>query len=127
MKKRIELSIFTKTSIDSFKLIFDEYNFVNVYIKTNLSNISETRKEMIELGYTTRLFVVFNNGKKEEFIFGKLKGQKGVFKEHCKNSVFRNSIENVIPISSNKDDSVLLDDLNIKNNYIGDSREWIII
>lgn len=127
MKKRIELSIFTKTDINSFKSIFNEYNLVNVYLKTNLSNISETRKQMIELGYTTRLFVVFNNGKKEEFIFGKLKGQKGVFKEHCKNSVFRNTIENVILISSNKDDSVLLDDLTIKNNYIGDSREWITI
>lgn len=125
-KKRVELCIFNQKNINDFVLYYEKYNIVNVYIKVNLLNLSETRKKLIELDYTTRLFVVFNDDNKEEYIYGKLKKQKGVFNEHCKNSVFRDDLIKLIDISSNENDIVLIDNEKIKEGYLG-NREWIII
>lgn len=131
MKKRIELSIFKNKSIKDFTLLFNEFDLISVYIKVDLKTLSETRKKLIEMGYTTRLFIHFENGIKSEYVFGKLKAKNGVFKEHCKNSVFRKKIENLIEISSNKDDFVMIDDEDIKNNFMLlvniNSRNWIIL
>ncbi len=125
-KERIELCIFNHININDFFDYYQKYNLVNVYIKVDLNNLSETRKKLIELDYTTRLFIVFHNDKKQEYIYGKLKKQKGVFNEHCKNSVFRNELIDLIDISSNEDDIILTDDENIKKTYLG-KRKWIII
>lgn len=122
--ERVELGIFNHKNIADIELLIKDYIIANIYIKVDLSNISETRKKLIDLKYTTRLFVTLENGKKSEYIFGKLKGSKGVFNEHCKNSFIHGNINNVIIISSNDLDTVMIDDNNIKNNK---DREWKII
>jgi hypothetical protein len=127
MTNRIELCILNTHSLEQFKTLYNTYNIVNIYIKTNIENLSAMRKELINLNYTTRLFVLFDGHKKQEYIYGKLKGQKGVFNEHCKNSVFRKPIEDLIDISSNIHDTVLTDDENLHSNYKGSERTWIIL
>lgn len=121
---RVELLIFKNKNILDFKNLINKYTIANVYIKVNLNNISETRKELIKLNYTTRLFVTINDGIKSEYIFGKLKKSKGVFNEHCKNSIIRNDINHVIQVSSNDNDVVIVDD---KSLIIEESRKWEII
>ena len=121
---RVELLIFKNKNILDFKNLINKYTIANVYIKVNLKNISETRKELIKLNYTTRLFVTINDGIKSEYIFGKLKKSKGVFNEHCKNSIIRNDINHVIQVSSNDNDVVIVDD---KSLIIEESRKWEII
>lgn len=121
---RVELLIFKNKNILDFKNLIDKYTIANVYIKVNLNNISETRKELIKLNYTTRLFVTINDGIKSEYIFGKLKKSKGVFNEHCKNSIIRNDINHVIRVSSNDNDVVIVDN---KSLIIEESRKWEII
>ncbi len=127
MKPRVELTLLNKNSIEKLLTLKEEYNLINVYIRTNIFNLSETRKNLIDLGYTTRLFVVLDNNQKVEYIYGKLKGQNGVFRENCKNSIFRKPLHEVIQISSEKNNTVILDDILIKNSYTGDHREWILI
>lgn len=122
--ERIELGIFNHKNIADIELLIKDYMIANIYIKVDLSNISETRKKLIDLKYTTRLFVTLEDGNKSEYIFGKLKGSKGVFNEHCKNSFIYGNIKNVIVISSNDSDTVMIDDNNIKNDK---DREWKII
>ena len=126
MKKRVELCLLTHKNVDDFQNLQQDYDFANVYIKTELHNLSATRKKLIELNYTTRLFIVLQQGKKEEYIFGKLKGFKGVFNEHCKNSVFRKPISEVIGVSSNINDSVLIDNSTIQSQFT-EERQWILI
>lgn len=121
---RVELLIFKNKNILDFKNLINKYTIANVYIKVNLNNISETRKELIKLNYTTRLFVTINDGIKSEYIFGKLKKSKGVFNEYCKNSIIRNDINHVIRVSSNDNDVVIVDD---KSLIIEESRKWEII
>lgn len=122
--ERVELGIFNHKNIADIELLIKDYIIANIYIKVDLSNISETRKKLIDLKYTTRLFVTLEDGNKSEYIFGKLKGSKGVFNEHCKNSFINGNINNVIVISSNDSDTVMIDDNNIKNDK---DREWKII
>lgn len=122
--ERVELGIFNHKNIADIELLIKDYTIANIYIKVDLSNISETRKKLIDLKYTTRLFVTLEDGNKSEYIFGKLKGSKGVFNEHCKNSFINGNINNVIVISSNDSDTVMIDDNNIKNDK---DREWKII
>lgn len=122
--ERVELGIFNYKNIADIELLIKDYTIANIYIKVDLSNISETRKKLIDLKYTTRLFVTLEDGNKSEYIFGKLKGSKGVFNEHCKNSFIYGNINNVIVISSNDSHTVMIDDNNIKNDK---DREWKII
>ena len=51
-------------------------------------------------------------------IFGKKKGNKGAFNEHCKNTVIRSEfyIDKLIDTSSNENDLVITDDLDILKN-----------
>lgn len=123
---RVELLIFKHKNIDDFMEINQKYVVANVYIKVDLKNISQTRKKLIDLNYTTRLFITVDDGKKTEYIFGKLKKSKGVFNEHCKNSIIRENIDKVITISSNNGDSVILDDKTLIEKIKGD-RLCIII
>lgn len=123
---RVELLIFKHKNIDDFIKISQKYVVANVYIKVDLKNISQTRKRLIDLNYTTRLFITVVDGKKTEYIFGKFKKSKGVFNEYCKNSIIRENIDKVITISSNNGDSVILDDKTLIEKIKGD-RLWIII
>lgn len=124
--KRVELLIFKNKKMNDFISLQEKYLIANVYIKVDLDNISDTREKLIGLNYTTRLFITFFQGKKTEYIFGKLKKSKGVFNEHCKNSIIRDDISKVIGISSNENDAVITDEKDIMENSKED-REWIII
>lgn len=124
--KRVELLIFEHKKIDDFINLTDKYIIANVYIKVGLDDISETRQKLIDLNYTTRLFISFSEGNKNEYIFGKLKKSKGVFNERCKNSIIREKISKIINISSNDEDSVIIDDDEIIK-IINKNREWIKI
>lgn len=124
--QRVELCIFKNQSIEALEKHMKDNQIVNIYLKVDLSNLSQSRKRLIELGYTTRLFIHLIDGKKNEYIYGKLKGVKGVFKEHCKNSVFRNSLSELITISSNEHDIILTDVPEFKQTF-KEKREWILI
>lgn len=124
--KRVELLIFEHKKINDFIKLTEEYIVANVYIKVDLDDISETRQKLIDLNYTTRLFISFFEGNKKEYIFGKLKKSKGVFNEHCKNSIIREKISKIINVSSNDKDIVIVDDEEIIKN-IDENREWIKI
>lgn len=121
--ERIELLIFKNKDIQDFIDISEKYMIVNVYIKVSLENISKTRKKLIDLNYTTRLFITYNNEIKEEYIFGKLKKSKGVFNEKCKNSIIREDISSVISVSSNEGDSIIVDDSGL---FKEENRDYII-
>lgn len=119
-KKRIELALISQHSLEDCKAWSPDYYVANIYIKVSGETISQTRADLIDLGYTTRLMVVIDNGIKSEWIFGKLKGGKGVFNLHCKNSVWRGSPSDFIGVSSNNGDAVLIDDENVKKG----ERAW---
>lgn len=50
--------------------------------------LSETRAEMVNDDFTTRLFVANINGQNFFYIYGKKKGKKGTFNQHCKNTFY---------------------------------------
>lgn len=128
--ERVELLIFEEKDFKEFKSLPNKYNIVNVYIKVNIKSLSEVRQKLIELGYTTRLFVTIESGVKKEYIFGKKKGQNGVFNEKCKNSIVRNSIAEVIKVSSNSGDKVLVDSESLLNKakvVFKNERDWVLL
>lgn len=110
MNKRIELVIIEKTRINEINSIL-EGNVGSVYSKVNLENLSNTRSFLISKNYTTRLMVIKNDSEVLYYIYGKKRSNKGVFKEHCKNSVLKinDYIEKLINVSSNELDSVMTD------------------
>lgn len=122
-KKRIELALISQHSLEECKEWNPDCYIANIYIKVTGETISQTRSILIDLGYTTRLMVVIDNGIKSEWIFGKLKGSKGVFNLHCKNSVWRGSPSDFIGVSSNDGDAVLIDDEMLKKG----ERVWYSI
>jgi hypothetical protein len=117
IKERIELIILNNSNIEKIKSILDD-NIGSVYIKVNLLELSNTRELLVNKDYTTRLMVIDNNKEVLYYIFGKKKGNKGVFKEHCKNTVIRSEsyIDKLINTSSNENDLVITDDLDILKN-----------
>ncbi len=125
IKERIELIILNNSNIEKIQSILDD-NIGSVYIKVNLLELSNTRELLVNKDYTTRLMVIDNNKEILYYIFGKKKGNKGVFKEHCKNTIIRSEdyIYKLIDTSSNENDLVITDDLDIltiinKRNRIG--------
>lgn len=116
-KERIELIILNNLNIEKINSILDD-NIGSVYIKVNLLKLSNTRELLINKNYTTRLMVIDNNKEIVYYIYGKKKGNKGVFKEHCKNTVIRskNYIDKLIETSSNENDLIITDDLEILKN-----------
>lgn len=128
--ERIELTILENDSFNKFKKLLDNYNLVNVYLGVDITTISKVREDLVNLGYTTRLFVVLDGNTKKEYIYGKKKGSKGVFNEKCKNSLIRENIVKVVDVSSNEYSKVVTDIKELENlaknkNYL--NREWIII
>lgn len=117
IKERIELIILNDSNIEKIKSILDD-NIGSVYIKVNLLELSNTRELLVNKDYTTRLMVIDNNKEILYYIFGKKKGNKGAFNEHCKNTVIRSEfyIDKLIDTSSNENDLVITDDLNILKN-----------
>ena len=98
MVDRVELAIIEKSKniIDFFEKT-SPYEIISIYFLVDLSNISFIRVYLIKQNYTTRLFIhIDENGMKKEYIYGKLKGKNGVFNEHCKNSVFRKNIQDIV-------------------------------
>ncbi len=124
-KERIELALLDHTSIKKFEQLLERNEVASVYIKVNLSTISKVRSRLVELNYTTRLFIhLSENGTKTEYIFGRLKGGKGVFNEFCKNTVFRRPLIDLIKISSAEQDVVAIDN----HDYItSEDRTWTIL
>ncbi len=127
MVDRVELAIIEKSKniIDFFEKT-SPYEIISIYFLVDLSNISFIREYLIKQNYTTRLFIhIDENGMKKEYIYGKLKGKNGVFNEHCKNSVFRKNIQDIVNISSNSGDSVIID---VNSNIIvNENRNFIYI
>lgn len=110
MNKRVELVILEEKNIEeNIKIL--ENNIGSIYVKVNLHNLSSTRVLLINNLYTTRLFVAKKNEDVIYYIYGKKQKNKGVFNEHCKNSVVKNEnyIEKIIEVSSNKNDLILTD------------------
>lgn len=110
MNKRVELVILEEKNIEeNIKIL--ENNIGSIYVKVNLHNLSSTRVLLINNLYTTRLFIAKKNEDVIYYIYGKKQKNKGVFNEHCKNSVVKNEnyIEKIIEVSSNKNDLVLTD------------------
>lgn len=110
MNERIELIIIEKTKIEKINDLLSE-NIGSVYIKVDLENLSDVRKFLISKNYTTRLMVIKNDFNVLYYIYGKKRSNKGVFNEHCKNSVLKTNdyIEKLINVSSNDSDTVFTD------------------
>tara|TARA_B100000700_G_C15061622_1_gene866301 strand:+ start:8012 stop:8419 length:408 start_codon:yes stop_codon:yes gene_type:complete len=117
-KKRFELVIFNELNNDKLLLLKTE-NIGTVYFYVDKYTMSTVREKLINYNYTTRLFVSKINNKNYFYIYGKKKKNKGVFNEHCKNSVyeytnFEKFYEHIISVSSNIQNVVLVDDKNLK-------------
>lgn len=114
MEKRIELLIYNNKKIEDINI---NRNIGSVYIKVNLNNLSKTRKVLIENNYTTRLMVINEKYGTIFYIYGKKQKNKGVFNEHCKNSLIKeeNYIKKIIEVSSNENDIIETDDLFVVN------------
>lgn len=86
----------------------------SIYVYADKYTISNIRAALISLNFTTRLIVAHINNENIFYIYGKRKGGKGVFNEHCKNTVFNfNSLEEfyqkIINTSSNPENQILSD------------------
>ena len=117
-KKRYELVIFNKLSDKKLNFLKNE-NIGTVYIYVDKYTISTIREKLINCNYTTRLFVSKINNKNYFYIYGKKKKNKGVFNEHCKNSVYEYDdfeifYEHIISVSSNIQNNVLVDDKSLE-------------
>lgn len=120
MKKenRFELVIFN--SLNNKKLNFlKDKNIGTLYIYVDKYTISTVREKLINSNYTTRLFVSKINNKNYFYVYGKKKKNKGVFNEHCKNSVYEYSnfekfYEHMLSVSSNIQDKVLVDNKDLE-------------
>lgn len=130
MKERVELCLIKNTNIKSIERILSK-DIGSVYISVNLDTISFTRDFLIKRNFTTRLCVFLSDmieddicsGKSSYYIFGKKKGNKGVFNEKCKNTVFRkdDNWNYILDVSSNNGDLVLIDDDSFLRNK---DRKW---
>lgn len=119
MKKRIDLIILKNTEYIKKRQELLKENIGSIYIKVDLNTLSETRIKLIEDKFTTRLFVANINNINEFYIYGKKKGNKGTFNEHCKNTYyeytnFEDFIIHIINVSSNIKEKVSTDDKLIK-------------
>lgn len=110
MKKRIELIILENKKIEELEEILD-LNVGSIYVKVDLSTLSNSRSYLISKNYTTRLMVIKQLDSVLFYIYGKKKGGKGVFNEHCKNSVIKvdDYLGKLIEVSSNPEDTVKTD------------------
>lgn len=124
MNNRIELLIYNYKKIEEVDL---NRNIGSLYIKVDLNNLSITRKILIENNYTTRLIVIKTKENNIFYIYGKKQKNKGVFNEHCKNTVFseENYIERIIKASSNENDIIETDDLNLENEIKNEKRNYV--
>lgn len=94
-------------------------NIGTLYIKVNIKTLSNVRSSMIKDDFTTRLFVVRIKDINIFYIYGKKKGKKGTFNEHCKSTYYKfDCIEEfykkIIEVSSNKGESIVIDSPEIK-------------
>lgn len=110
MKKRIELIILENKKIEDLEDIL-ELNIGSIYVKVDLATLSNSRSYLISKNYTTRLMVIKQLDSVLFYIYGKRKGGKGVFNEHCKNSVIKvdDYLGKLIEVSSNQEDTVKTD------------------
>lgn len=117
MSKRIDLMLLEKTKYKDYQSTIENMKKLNLgtlYVSVNLMTLSETRAEMVNDDFTTRLFVAKINGQNHFYIYGKKKGKKGTFNQHCKNTFYEyNSREDffthIIKSSSNEKELFLSD------------------
>lgn len=121
---RVELCLLWNTDIKKVNRIFC-MNIANIYVHVDVFSLSHTRSLLVDKNYTTRLCVLESKDAERDFmIFGKKKGNHGVFNEKCKNSVFRkdDNFDYIINTSSNDEDIVLIDDERFIRNL---NRKWM--
>jgi hypothetical protein len=122
MNERVDLAILNKTKYNDYIKVFENIKKADIgtlYAKVTTKNLSEIRKEMIKDDFTTRLFVARLSNQNVFYIYGKKKGKKGTFNEHCKNTCYSyNSVEDfyihIINASSNEGETVFVDDKKVK-------------
>lgn len=87
METRYELCFFeNNTKISDISPL--PSNIGTIYLRSDIATISENRATLIDQDFTTRLFVDKNNGNGNKYyIYGRKKKNKGIFNEHCKNTV----------------------------------------
>lgn len=88
MTKRYELCFFENALKISNILPLPD-NVGTIYIRSDISTISENRAYLVDNDFTTRLFVDKSSGDGNKYyIYGRKKKNKAIFHEHCKNTVF---------------------------------------
>lgn len=123
VNERLDLVILNKTKYVDYIMSFESLKKTNIgtlYVKVTIEDLSESREKMIEDGFTTRLFVAQIKGENVLYVYGKKKGNKGTFNEHCKNTyyVYEDVVgfyKHIIAASSNEFESIFTDDDGIKN------------
>lgn len=117
MSKRIDLMLLEKTKYKDYQSTIENMKKLNLgtlYVSVNLMTLSETRAEMVNDDFTTRLFVAKINGQNHFYIYGKKKGKKGTFNQHCKNTFYEydsreDFFTHIIKSSSNEKELFLSD------------------
>lgn len=114
--KRIELIIIENRKIEEMLDLINA-NIGSIYFKVTPKTLSLVRSTLVNSLYTTRLFIVQKNKEVIYYIYGKKKKNQGVFNEHCKNSLVRTNtpIEQIITVSSNRNDLIVSDSQEILN------------
>tara|TARA_Y100001960_G_scaffold72262_1_gene76751 strand:+ start:2810 stop:3223 length:414 start_codon:yes stop_codon:yes gene_type:complete len=121
MEQRIDLMILEDTEYPEYRETIENIKKLNLgtlYVKVSIETLSETRADMVNDDYTTRLFVAKINGENSFYIYGKKKGKKGTFNEHCKNTFYEydsksDFLKHIINTSSNELERIVSDDKDI--------------
>lgn len=98
----------------------------SIYIYVDKYHLSETKQLLIDNNYTTRLFVSEIDNILSFYVYGKKKGNKGVFNQHCKNAYLKDKdpIPYFIISSSNINQKVYFDTIEYKNKTTTLHREF---